>query len=72
MGPDIYQLRQGHWVQVQTPTIQQRRTATMNQITFISPDEFWGVGADMWSDSKPTVTPLLAHYHAGTWTVVAK
>jgi hypothetical protein len=79
LGPDIFRLEQGHWVQVQTPTIQQRRSAAMSQIAFLSPDEFWGVGTSLWwtgiptgtgNGYTPTVTPLIAHFKGGVWSVI--
>ena len=79
LGPDVFRLKQGRWVQVQTPTIQQRRSAYISQTAFLSPDEFWGVGTSFWwtgtstgtsSGYNPTVTPLITHYKDGVWTVV--
>jgi hypothetical protein len=77
--PDVFHLEQGRWVQVKTPTVQQRRGAEMLQTVFLSPDEFWSVGdAEWWTGIpsgmgdgyRPTVTPLIVHYKNGSWTIV--
>jgi hypothetical protein len=79
LGPDVFRLEQGHWVQVETPTIQQRRFANMGQVVSLSPNEFWGVGTSFWwtgipsdtgSGYAPTVTPLIVHYKDGVWSVI--
>ena len=44
LGPDVFYLKQGRWVQVQTPTIQQRRFASIGQVVSLSPNEFWVLG----------------------------
>ena len=79
LQPDVFHLEHGRWVQVQTPTIQQRRSTYMSQIAFLAPDEFWGVGTSLWQTGipsgpgtgyTPTVTPLIAHYKGGVWGIV--
>jgi hypothetical protein len=79
--PDVFRLDQGHWVQVKTPVISQRRFANISQFAFVSPEEFWGVGDALWwtaiSDRSgtgyiPTVTPLIVHYASGPWDVIEK
>jgi len=81
LGPEAFRLEQGRWVQVQTPTIQQRRSTYMSQIVFLAPDEFWSVGTSLWSTGipsglgsgyTPTVTPLIVHYKDGVWSIVEK
>jgi hypothetical protein len=81
IGPDLFYLEQGRWVQVHTPAVQQRRYVNILQIAFLSPHEFWGVGSanwwtgipsDMGSGYTPTATPLIVHYKDGVWTVVEK
>ncbi len=81
LGPDAFHLEQGRWVQVQTPTIQQRRSAFLSQVTVLAPDEFWGVGTSFWSTGipsgtaygyTPTVTPLIVHYKDGVWSIVGR
>ncbi len=71
LGPDVFHLEKGRWVQVQMPTIQQRRSAHISQIALLTHDEFWGVGIAIWWDgSTPTVTPLIVHYKSGVWDVI--
>lgn len=81
LGPDVFHLEQGRWVQIQGLSLQQRRSAYMTQVEFLSPDEFWGVGSSFWwtgipsdfgSGYTPTVTPLIVHYNNGVWTFVEK
>lgn len=81
LGPGVFHLEQGRWVQLQPPVLQQRRSVYMSQVVVLSPDEFWGVGSSFWwtgipSDSSsgyiPTVTPLIVHYKNGLWTIVEK
>jgi len=81
LEPEAFRLEQGRWVQVQTPTIQQRRSAYLSQVALLAPDEFWGVGdaiwltgipSDMGSGYTPTVTPLIVHYKNGVWSIVEK
>jgi hypothetical protein len=79
IGPDLFHLEQGRWVQVNTPFVQQRRYVNIIQAALLSPDEFWGVGSAIWwtgipidasSAYTPTVTPLIVHYKNGVWSVV--
>jgi len=70
LGPDIFHLEQGRWIQVNTPIVQQRRSVDIIQAGFLSPDEFWGIGNAIWWDERTTVTPLIVHYKDGVWTVV--
>jgi hypothetical protein len=79
MGPELFHLEQGKWVQANTPAVQHRRAFNIIQTAFLSPDEFWGVGSAIWwtgvpadtsSAYTPTVTPLIVHYKDGVWTVV--
>jgi hypothetical protein len=79
LRPDVFYLKQGRWVQIQTPTIQQRRFTSIVQVVALSPNEFWGVGNSFWqtgipsdtgSGYTPTVTLLIVHYKDGVWTVV--
>ncbi|HEY1388163.1 MAG TPA: hypothetical protein VGF38_06425, partial [Ktedonobacterales bacterium] len=81
VGPDLFHLEQGRWVQVNTPAVQQRRYVNIIQAALLSPYEFWGVGSTIWwtgipadtgSGYTPTVTPLIVHYKSGVWTVVEK
>lgn len=79
LQPDVFHLEHGRWVQVQTPTLQQRRSVYLSQIALLAPDEFWGVGTSLWQTGipadtsfgyTPTVTPLIAHYKGGVWGIV--
>jgi len=79
LGPSVLHLEQGRWVQVKTPVLQQRRSVYMSNVVFLSPDEFWGVGSAVWwtgipsgigSGYSPTITPVMAHYKNGAWTIV--
>ena len=74
LTPDVFHLEQGRWVQIATPVIQQRQNVFMSQVSFVSPDEFWGVGNTIVRDAPDnavnTVTPLLVHYKQGVWSVV--
>ena len=79
MGPELFHLEQGKWVQANAPAVQHRRAFNIIQTAFLSPDEFWGVGSAIWwtgvpadtsSAYTPTVTPLIVHYKDGVWTVV--
>jgi hypothetical protein len=79
IGPELFHLEQGKWVQANAPAVQHRRAVNIIQTAFLSPDEFWGVGSAIWwtgipidvsSAYTPTVTPLIVHYKDGVWTVV--
>lgn len=76
---NVFHLERGHWVQVKTPIVQQRRGAEVWQTAFLSPDEFWGAGDAIWwtgipsstgGGYQPTVTPLIVHYKNGSWIIV--
>ncbi len=79
VGPELFHLEQGKWVQANAPAVQHRRAVNIIQAAFLSPDEFWGVGSAIWWTGIPidvssgytqTVTPLIVHYKDGVWTVV--
>ncbi|HEX5158614.1 MAG TPA: hypothetical protein VFW17_15485 [Ktedonobacterales bacterium] len=79
LGPEAFHLEHGRWVQVQTPSLQQRRSVYLSQIALLTPDEFWGVGTSLWQTGipsgpgtgyTPTVTPLIAHYKGGVWGIL--
>ncbi len=81
LAPGMFHMERGRWVQVQAPLIQGRRIATIMAASFVSANEFWGVGDTVWltgipsdtgSGYTPTVTPLIVHYKSGSWSVVEK
>jgi hypothetical protein len=75
----------GRWTDIERPVFDDRRQVSMislddtrNSIAFVSPSEFWIVGAAIWwtgaprgalPATYPTVTPMIARYKNSAWSI---
>lgn len=71
-----------HWTEVATPNVKDRRGYGIISLSVAAANDVWVVGSAYSTEENgipnpqgpgyiPTITPLILHYHDGSWTVFA-